>query len=95
MAPSTQTNPILSSKVILRTFSSIVGASGTLSITPPPPYSDIGDVPYSLVAESLMLMLSPYNKENGAAVNTDKGTVHCVTAITVASVPSQYVVSNE
>jgi hypothetical protein len=88
--PSCQTNPILSSSVIERTFAKLIGASGTNCIIAPPPTSESGDSPYTLYALTLTLIAEPStDKLNGAEVKVSMGIVHSVTLIMVESDPSQ------
>ena len=64
-------------------------------IVAPEPAVDSDEVPLTFVAEILACTLEFKLKENGAAVNTDRGIVHCVADLMVLSEPSQLTVSAE
>jgi hypothetical protein len=65
------------------------GESGALWICPPFPGIDITELPFSLVAKTLMKILPPQVWKKGSRVNLSLSMVHERAAITSGCEPSQ------
>jgi len=89
LTPFIQLSLIAEDELVTLTLVSPTGALGTVKIIAPFAALDSIDSPKLLIATTLTKTLSPNVRENGDAVKTVNGIVHCLDAMIVALDPLQ------